>query len=110
MTPYRLVYITASKPAEAKKIGRILLKEKVAACVNICQKIESMYWWKGKVVQSQESVLIAKTHKKHMKALISLVKKNHSYTVPCIVSFSIDEGNPDFLKWIQSETSKTRSN
>lgn len=109
MTPFRLVYITASKPSEAKKIGRLLLKERMAACVNVYPKIESMYWWKGKMAQSSESVLIAKTHKKHLKALISLVKKNHSYTVPCIVSFSIDEGNPSFLKWILSETSKTRS-
>ncbi len=56
-------YIVCKNKAEAKKIGKVLLQERLAACVNILDNMQSMYWWKGKIEEANETVLIAKTTK-----------------------------------------------
>lgn len=99
------IYITARTAEEAKDLGHLIVKERLAGCVNIIPKIESMYWWKGKINSHSESVLIAKTRKALVKKLIAFVKRNHSYSVPCINAIPIMDGNPDYLKWLESETS-----
>ncbi len=98
------IYITTITLKEAKKLGEILLKERLAGCINIIPDIESMYWWKGKMEHHSESVLIAKTRRTLVKKLMATVKKHHSYTVPCINVLPILEGNTDYLKWLKKET------
>lgn len=100
----RFVYITAENIHEAKKIGRMLVEKRLAACVNLIDAMQSMYWWEGVVQESRETVLIAKTTRRLVPALIAAVKENHSYECPCIVSLPIEAGNTTFLKWIADET------
>ncbi|MTI87476.1 MAG: divalent-cation tolerance protein CutA [Balneolaceae bacterium] len=102
----RFVYITTPTKEEAKKIGRILVEEKLAACVNIVDEMESIYWWEGEVQQATECILIAKSHYSRAKQLGKRVKEMHSYDCPCIVSMTIaeDEGNPEYLKWLEETT------
>ena len=100
----RFVYITVADMHEAKKIGRILLEKRLAACINLLDGMESMYWWEGAIEESREVVLIAKTTQRLVSALIAAVKENHSYECPCIVTLPIETGNPAFLKWISDET------
>ena len=95
-----LIYITTKDKAEAGKIGRILLKKRIAGCVNITSGMESLYWWQGKIESSKEAVLIVKTLLSHSKQLMVEVKKNHSSTCPCILVLPIHTGNPDYLKWL----------
>ena len=85
---------------EAKKIGRALLEEKLAACVNKIDKIESNYWWEGKIETAKECLLLIKTEKKWVKRLIKRVKELHSYAVPEVIACPIVAGNPDYLNWI----------
>jgi len=99
-----LVYITASSMVEAEKIGAVLVDNRLAACVNIFEKMTSIYWWEGKIHKDSETVLIAKTRTELVDKLITSVKSLHSYNVPCIISLSITGGNPDFLSWIENET------
>lgn len=96
--------MTAKNKQEAQKIGKALVKERLAACVNIIDKMTSMYWWDGKICRSNETILIAKTKKSLVKKVIQKAKSLHSYDCPCIVSLPIKDGNPDFLKWIEKET------
>lgn len=103
-TKYRLIYITTKDRGEARSIGLTLIKDRLAAGVNIIDKIESIYWWEGKVQNGSEALLIAKTKEAAVPALIEKVKSLHSYKTPCIVSLPIAEGNPDFLRWIETET------
>lgn len=100
----RFIYITVSNMHEAKKIGRLLLEKRLAACVNILDAMQSLYWWEGTVQESREVVLIAKTTRRLVSELTTAVKENHSYECPCIVSLPIEAGNPAFLKWISDET------
>jgi len=98
------IYITAKDKQEAEKIGHYLVKQRLAACVNIVAKINSMYWWKNKIEKSQESLLIAKTKFSLVKKIIKEVKSLHSYSCPCIIALPIVDGNSDYLEWIKNET------
>jgi periplasmic divalent cation tolerance protein len=103
----RLVYITTENKEEAKKIGSSLVEDHLAACVNIIDGMESMFWWDGEVKSGQETILIAKTTLRNMGDLTRRVKKLHSYDCPCIVTFSINEqeGNQEYLDWLEEEVS-----
>lgn len=98
----RLIYITTSNRDEAKKIGTALVEEKLAACVNIMDGMESIYRWENKIETDKEAVLICKTSYSNVHELTKRVKELHSYDVPCIISFNIaeQEGNEDYLDWI----------
>lgn len=98
------IYITAKNHKEAKRLGEILIKERLAGCINIFPEIRSAYRWDGKIQRHGESVIIAKTRKSLVKKVIACVKNHHGYTVPCINALPILEGNPDYLSWLKKET------
>lgn len=100
-----MVYVTAANEKEAKYLATYLLKKHLIACANIFP-VDSFYWWKGKIENDGEVALIMKTIKKHKDRIISEIKSLHSYEVPCIEFMEIIDGNPDYLKWIEEETSK----
>jgi len=98
------VYITAGSRAEAERIGRTLVEERLAACVNILSGMTSIYRWQGEVETAEETVLIAKTQGHLFDRLSARVKELHSYSVPCIVELPIGRGNPDYLDWLRDGT------
>lgn len=100
---FRSIYIIAKNEAEARKIGKTLIEEKLAACVNFFP-VQSIYRWKGKVYEEGETAMIAKTRIDLVDKLVQRVNVLHSYEVPCIVSWIIEKGNPAYLDWIQEET------
>ncbi len=100
--PY-LVYITAADEDEAKKIGRALVTEKLAACVNI-HPIQSIYRWQGKIEEGEEVAILAKTRDTLVDRVIVRVKELHSYQVPDIIAWRIEKGNPEYLHWINEST------
>ncbi len=99
----RLVYITTSDPEEASSIGKVLLEERLVACVNIFPPMKSLFWWDGEILETTETAIVAKTMANKTHAVIETVNKRHSYDCPCVVVLPIEEGNPAFLKWIESE-------
>ncbi len=101
---YAVVFVTAANKKEARKIADGVVKEHLVACVNIVEKIESIYWWQGKIEKSTEMLLIMKTKISLSEKLIKKVKSLHSYTVPEIIFLPIIDGNSDYLKWIEDET------
>jgi periplasmic divalent cation tolerance protein len=94
------VFITAAHKKEADRIARELIKNRVVACVNIIDKIESLFWWQGKVERSKEVLLIIKSRKEKLAKIIKIVKSIHSYEVPEIIAFAIIGGDKRYLKWI----------
>jgi len=102
MKPF-LVYVTAKDEVEAKRIARVVVEERLAACANLLGGIQSIYWWEGAVCEDREGALILKTSNDRKTELIERIKQLHSYEVPCIVCLPITDGNPDFLKWIAAE-------
>ena len=100
------VYMTCGSLDEARKLGQVLLEKNLAACVNILDGMRSLYRWEGAVQEDQETVLIAKTRHELVNELTKAVQSVHSYDCPCIIELPIQGGNPEFLKWIYSETDK----
>ena len=99
-----IVYLTAGSREEALTIGRALVEERLAACVNLLDNMTSLYWWQGKIEEGSEVVLIAKTRQDLVEPLIERARALHSYEVPSIVSWPIASGNPAYLDWIIDET------
>lgn len=95
-----VIFITTPSKKEAKDIAAQLVKNKLVACVNIVEKIESLFWWQGKVDQSKETLLIAKSRKDKLNKVIELVKSLHSYEVPEIIALPIAGGYKPYLNWI----------
>ena len=98
------VYMTAGTFEEARNIGKILVEKNLVACVNLIENMTSIYKWEDKLEEGQEVVLIAKTRRKLMSKLIETVNLHHSYECPCILDLPIQGGNPEFLNWIETET------
>ena len=107
----RLIYITTENRDEARKIGSVLVDERLAACVNILDGMESLYHWEGGVESGQETILIAKTTQGNVHRLTERVKSLHSYDCPCVVSFTVteQEGNEQYLDWLIGEVAPHRN-
>ncbi|PIN74582.1 hypothetical protein COV18_06845 [Candidatus Woesearchaeota archaeon CG10_big_fil_rev_8_21_14_0_10_37_12] len=94
-----LIYITASTKQEAEQISEILIKKKLASCVNILPEIQSHYIWNGKLQKEKEVLMLVKTFDAKYKQVESTIKKIHSYETPCIVAIPIIKGNEAYLRW-----------
>ena len=101
---YIVVFITTSSYEEARKIADALVVQKKAACVNIVPKVSSLFRWKGKIEDVEESLMVVKTRAELFPDIVSTVKSIHSYEVPEIIALPIVEGNPDYLSWLKEET------
>lgn len=93
-------YITVPNKAEARKIAEALLAERLIACANIIDGVESYFEWKGDLCRENETVIFIKTRAKNEDKIIRFIREIHSYQCPCIIFHDIENGNPAFLKWI----------
>ncbi len=98
------IYVTFGSLIEAKKLGKKLVKEKLAACTNIIPTIYSTYVWKNKTMIDKECSMIVKTSKSKVKAAIKFIVKKHSYECPAVSAIPIDFAHKDFQKWINEQT------
>lgn len=96
-----VVLITTKDSAEAERIAKQLVEEKLAACVNVLPKISSTYRWRGKVVHASEALLLVKTSDEKLDGLIARVKELHSYEIPEILALPIERGSQEYLKWLE---------
>lgn len=96
-----VVLVTCGSVEEARKIGRALVEERLAACVNVLQApIESIYRWKGRVDSAAEFLMIIKTARERFPALEERIKKLHSYDIPEIIAVPIEKGSRQYLSWL----------
>ena len=100
MTDKRVVLTTAGSEDEARRIAAALVDRKLAACVNIIPKILSIYRWKGKVEEAEEWMLLIKTAV-GFERVRDAIKELHSYEVPECICLSIENGSPEYLKWLE---------
>jgi periplasmic divalent cation tolerance protein len=106
MTDLLMVYITAEDVAEAKEVGRHLLEKRLAACINIFPNMEPMFWWPpkaGKIDESKEVVLIAKTVEAKYRELEAEVHKIHSFDTPCVIAIPVKHVAKKYYDWLVSE-------
>lgn len=98
------VYAVFANEEEAERIGRQVVDERLAACINILPAIRSVYRWKGAVEESNEAAAIFKTSDERADALITRIAGLHSYDVPCIVSSPVDKILGNYADWVADST------
>jgi len=101
-----LIYSTYASPAEAERIGEMLIDRGLAACVNIFPGMTSIYVWEGKRQRETETAMIIKTRAAAAAKVIAEVRAQHSYSNPALIVLPIVEGSSDFLSWIAAQTAK----
>ncbi|MDD4900093.1 MAG: divalent-cation tolerance protein CutA [Candidatus Omnitrophica bacterium] len=97
---YIVIFITCANKKEGALIAKALLQKKLVACVNIVDKINSFFWWQGKIDSAKEVLLVAKSKKTKFRKIAQLVKEKHSYKVPEIIALPIVSGSRAYLEWI----------
>lgn len=95
-----VVLTTLPTLSKARQISTLILKKRLAACVNLMGPVESSFWWKGKVDHAKEYLLLIKTRASHFGRLRRFLEKNHPYSVPEIVALPIQRGNASYLNWL----------
>lgn len=98
------IYVTTPSELEAKTIADAVVKDRLAACANIIPGMKSVYHWKGKIEEAQETVIIFKTRATLFQAVEARVKDLHKYAAPCIVALPLAASSQPYLDWIMAET------
>jgi len=102
---YCIIISTVSSMEEGKKIAQALVKNKMAACVNIIPGITSVYSWKNEIWEDSEHVLFIKTRAELFENVQNYIKENHSYELPEVIMLPIEAGLESYLSWIKDNTS-----
>lgn len=92
--------VTAPDLKVARKLAKIILKARLAACANLVPRVESHYWWKNKLETSAEVLMILKTTQTRLAKLEKCVLENHAYDTPEFIVLPIASGNKKYLDWI----------
>ena len=100
MTDKRIVLSTAGSEDEARKIAHHLVEQRLAACVNIIPRIESVYRWEGKVESNREYLLLIKTSSAMFPEVRDAILELHSYELPECVELAVEDGSSEYLQWV----------
>jgi periplasmic divalent cation tolerance protein len=100
MTDKLLVLTTAGSQSEARKIAQTLVERRLAACVNIVPRVQSIYKWEGKVEEAEEYLLLIKTVKLREEQVRAAIRELHSYELPECIAIPIESGSAEYLKWL----------
>lgn len=101
---YILVLCTAEDQKQGKQIAKELVREELAACVNILPKVSSVYRWEGRLLEDEESIMLIKTKTELFEKLKTRIIELHTYDLPEIIAFEINDANKSYLNWIDKET------
>ena len=102
------VYAVFADAAEAERIGRTVIEERLAACINIFPPVRSIYRWEGALETAEEVAAIFKTHHWRADALMARLAELHSYEVPCIVAWPIEKVIGSFADWVEASVVRER--
>jgi periplasmic divalent cation tolerance protein len=97
---FRIVLVTAPDFKTARVLAQAALTAKLVACANLVPKIESHYWWQGKLEASAEVLIIFKTTRTKLAALEKLIVAKHPYDTPEFIALPLAEGNAKYLAWL----------
>ena len=101
---YSLILSNTNSIENAKLIANTLVKDKLAACVNIIPQIKSIYFWNNEITEDDEYLMVIKTKKELFENVKNKIVELHAYEVPEIISFDITNGEKNYLDWIENCT------
>lgn len=100
MTRYIQIFTTTDERKVADKIASVLVRDRVAACVQILGPVSSTFKWNGKVTKYREWLCIIKTKQTLYKKAEARIRSVHNYSVPEILAVQISSGNKPYLEWL----------
>jgi periplasmic divalent cation tolerance protein len=101
MSDVLITLVTVPSPPIAARIATALVKERLAACVNVVPGVRSIYAWKGKVCDDRELLLVIKTTRRRYLELERRVKALHPYKVPEVIAVPVRRGSAEYLAWLR---------
>ncbi len=102
MVMYAVILTTVDSQDAAERIADEVLKNRLAACVQVIGPIRSKYWWKGSIESSEEYLILIKSRKNLYKEVEDLIREIHPYEIPEIIALPVEEGLEDYLKWMST--------
>ena len=102
-TTYCMVITTTVSPEEAEKLARLLVTDKLAACVQI-MPISSYYTWQNALQKDAEYLLMIKSVSQNFHQIEAMIHENHSYEIPEIIQIPITQGSASYLNWLDKNT------
>ncbi len=103
---FALVFVTVPNLGTARRLATLALSARLVACANLVPKIESHYWWRGKIEIATEILILFKTTTQRLEALEKLILARHPYDTPEFVVVSIARGNKRYLEWLSQASSE----
>ena len=97
---FAIALVTAPDLKTARKLARAVLKARLAACVNFIPKIESHYWWEGRIQHGTEVLLLIKSSNRRLAALEQRIVSLHPYETPEFLVLHVSQGNKRYLDWL----------
>lgn len=98
-----LIITTVAKQEDAKKLADLAIEKNMAGCAQIQSQGISIYRWQGQIETEAEFPVHFKTNEANKQALMSLLKQNHPYDVPEIISIKVDEVDSDYAEWLNAQ-------
>lgn len=98
--PVRVVLTTVSSPDEGRRVARLLVERRLAACINLIPNMTSIYRWRGGVEVASEVLMVIKTTASQIPALESAVRELHTYEIPEFLALSVESGSQAYLDWL----------
>jgi periplasmic divalent cation tolerance protein len=98
---FAVVLVTVPDLKTGRKLARAVLEARLIACANLIPRIESHYWWQGKIEAEAEVLMVMKTTAGRLAALEKLILARHPYSTPEFVVLPISHGNRRYLDWLQ---------
>jgi periplasmic divalent cation tolerance protein len=97
------VSVGVPSEAEARKIGRTLVEERLAGAANIVPNVTAYFWWDGAVQEKTEATLLLKTLPQNFEPLRKRIRELHSYITPGIKAWPVVAGDPAWVAWLRQE-------
>ena len=99
-----VVYCTVPTKQDAKSIAKILLTQRLAACINIIDKVQSIFSWHDEICEEKELLMMIKTKSTLFDRVRQAIKLTHPYNIPEIIALPIEQADSEYLEWINTET------
>jgi periplasmic divalent cation tolerance protein len=105
---YIIIFVTTKDRTEAEQLSQLLLKNRLIACANLVNPIDSFFYWQNKIERADECLIIMKSRLDLLKRIVEQVKGLHSYEVPEVLALPIVDGSKDYLNWMDTVLQPTQ--
>jgi periplasmic divalent cation tolerance protein len=103
-----LVLTTCGNPEDASRLGKLLVEQRLAACVNAVSGVASTYRWQGRLQQDQETLLVIKTTESRFAALEQAIRTHSSYELPEVLAIAVHAGSLPYLAWLRESVAELK--